>query len=153
MSKKTLTFTLESLPIQRFALLGVLLVLAACSSVPPTEHAEQRGGYSDEEQARLELIEQQYVNGEYKNLLASLDDDPLTESDGVLFRSDALKYQAFSHCSLGDTQPCRASFRQLLETNPGYQLTAAEHSHPQWGPIFADESRKVRSTRIWIKQE
>lgn len=152
MSKKTLTFMFQTVVPRRAIVVGAIALLSACAHVPEAEEIAQ-GAYTVAEQERLSEIEQHYVEGQYEALLASLTDDPLVENGGLAFRSDALKYQAFSQCSLGEEQACRQSFRDLLEENPGYQLSPAEHSHPLWGRIFATESRQIRSTRVWVKQE
>lgn len=48
----------------------------------------------------------------------------------------ANKYLAFIYCVSGDQKLCRNHFRNLLELNPNFELSAAEAGHPLWGPVF-----------------
>ena len=124
-------------------------VLAACAQTPSSN-----APYPDpKEQETLTHIEQLYLEGEYQNLLTQLQEEPLMQSGSLYFKTEARKYQAFSYCTLGDKPACRQQFQDLLEENPGYLLSKAENTHPVWGPIFATESKKIRSSRVWIKQE
>jgi len=124
-------------------------VLAACAQTPSPNALSP----DPKEQEALTHIEQLYLEGEYQNLLVQLQDEPLMQSGSLHFKTEARKYQAFSYCTLGDKPACRQQFQDLLEENPGYLLSQAENTHPVWGPIFATESRKIRSSRVWVKQE
>jgi hypothetical protein len=42
---------------------------------------------------------------------------------------------------------CRESFDALLRVSPGFELTAAEAGHPQWGRVFlAAKAASARTT-------
>ncbi|GAB5604757.1 TssQ family T6SS-associated lipoprotein [Sideroxyarcus sp. TK5] len=56
----------------------------------------------------------------------------------------ANKYLAFIHCVSGDQKSCRDHFRNVLEINPNFELSAAEAGHPLWGPVFRSVKGAVR---------
>lgn len=139
--------------LSRLGVASGILVLAACVHQPTVVDPEPYQPYTAEEKERLSQLEQLYIEGDYDGLLQSLNQEPLLEQGGTPFKTDAYKYQAFSYCTLGNKTACRTSFQKLLEANPGYLLTKAENTHPVWGPIFSVESRKMRSSRVWVKQD
>lgn len=141
MSKKFYTRTVGTV------LAGILLT--ACSSTPKAPPSP----YSPEEELILQTMQTSFSNGEYKELIKNIKAEPLMLSGSLAFRSEALKYQAFSQCITRARTACGRTFKQLLTANPDYQLTEAESTHPTWGPVFERENKKVQATRLRIQQQ
>lgn len=99
--------------------------------------------YTPAEEVLLEQIAAEFHEGEYKAVIKKVKEAPESTLGGLHFRTDALKYKAFSECVSRQARNCRSTFRQLLEFNPSFDLTPAEANHPQWGKVFAEE--KARS--------
>jgi hypothetical protein len=77
-----------------------------------------------------------YEDGAYKN--AALQCQTALDL-GLAARADqatAHKYLAFMVCVSGREKACREEFRRALAADPGFDLAAAEISHPVWGPVF-----------------
>ncbi|MDY0273222.1 MAG: TssQ family T6SS-associated lipoprotein [Advenella sp.] len=125
------------------------LLLGACSSTPKAPPSP----YSSEEEQVLQALESSFSNGAYKELIKNIKAEPLMLSGSLAFRSEALKYQAFSQCLTRARTACGKTFNQLLAANPDYQLTEAESTHPTWGPVFEKENKKVQATRLRIQQQ
>ena len=53
----------------------------------------------------------------------------------------ALKYMAFSYCVTAHPAPCRQAFDKALRLDPSFDLRPGEHSHPLWGPVFAQAKK------------
>jgi hypothetical protein len=54
----------------------------------------------------------------------------------------AAKYLAFSYCVSEQPNQCRFAFERALQIDPEFRLDSAEASHPLWGPVFAQASRR-----------
>ncbi|MDY0272002.1 MAG: TssQ family T6SS-associated lipoprotein [Advenella sp.] len=141
MSKKLYTRTIGTII--------VCLLLGACSATPKAPPSP----YSPEEEQALQALETSFSNGEYKALIKNISTEPLMLSGSLAFRSEALKYQAFSQCLTRARTACGRTFNQLLAANPNYQLTEAESTHPIWGPVFERENKKVQATRLRIRTQ
>ncbi|MCX5590761.1 TssQ family T6SS-associated lipoprotein [Alcaligenes endophyticus] len=125
--------------------------LAACAHKKPQPEPEPAPRYSAAEQALLAQLRNDYEQGNYEEIVRSLENNQLLQQGGEAFQTQAYRYQAFSYCSLEQAPACRNSFRALLQIDPGHSLSPAEYTHPIWGPIFAEESLKVRSSQIRIR--
>lgn len=116
----------------------LVTVLSACSSTPK----EPVSPYTPAEEILLQKIESDFHEGEYKTVINTVKKTPETSLGSVAYRSEALKYKAFSECVSRQQRNCRNTFRQLLEINPDFDLKASEVSHPQWGKVFTDEKKR-----------
>ena len=114
------------------------VLLTACSSGPE----EPVSPYTPAEEILLQQIETDFHAGEYKTVIANIKQTPETSIGSTAFRSEALKYKAFSECVTRHTTNCRKTFRQLLEINPDFNLKESEVSHPQWGKVFSAEKKR-----------
>jgi hypothetical protein len=74
---------------------------------------------------------------------------PIATTDGSLEttqRLRALKFLAFSHCSLPGAAAktaCRETFERAFRVSPSFDLAPAERGHPDWDPAFQQARRTV----------
>lgn len=116
----------------------LVALLSACSSTPE----EPTSLYTPTEEILLQNIETDFHEGEYKTVIRTVRQTPETSLGGLNFRSEALKYKAFSECVSRQQTNCRKTFRQLLEINPDFNLKESEANHPQWGKVFTAEKKR-----------
>ncbi|MHB1176217.1 MAG: TssQ family T6SS-associated lipoprotein [Sulfuriferula sp.] len=122
-----------------FCLIAAILA-SACSSAPIREIGLDRLAPRKAEQA-LSTGLKDYENGHYqlaaKNLQSALDNELTFKKDRVT----AHKYLAFVYCVTDRKKQCRDQFRDAMEIDPDFELSASEAGHPIWGPVF----REVRA--------
>ncbi|MDO5666781.1 MAG: TssQ family T6SS-associated lipoprotein [Alcaligenaceae bacterium] len=119
---------------------ALAVLLTACAGKPTVE--PELPPYTPAEEVLLEQIAADFHEGDYKAVIKKVKEAPETTLGGLPFRTDALKYKAFSECVSKQQRNCRSTFRGLLEFNPSFDLTAAEANHPQWGKVFAEEKKR-----------
>lgn len=119
------------------AALSVLLTACAGTSKAPEEPK-----MTPAEAILLEQIETNFHEGEYKVVIKTIKETPETTTGSHDFRTEALKYKAFSECVSRQPRNCRDSFRQLLALDPSFELSPAEANHPQWGKVFTAEKKR-----------
>jgi hypothetical protein len=119
---------------------ALVALLTACASKTTAPEAPL---YTPSEELLLEKISTLFHDGDYRAVIKKVKEMPEATLGGMSFRTDALKYKAFSECVSKQPRNCRNTFRQLLGFNPSFDLTPAESNHPQWGKVFAEE--KARS--------
>lgn len=120
-----------------FAVALLAAALAGCAQLP-----QQAGGgnavvlTSTEAQSRYQQGLSDYWENRHDTALAELNaalaSTQLTAQDAA----NAHKHIAFIHCLNGRELQCREQFQALLKLDPKFDLTAAESSHPQWGPVW-----------------
>ena len=96
------------------------------------------------DKARQELVSgiASYEDGAYKVASRQLQSALALGLESGAEQARAHKYLAFMHCVGGRDRLCRNEFRKALDTDPGFDLSAAESGHPTWGPVF----RKLKET-------
>lgn len=137
--------TIDSL--RRSARPALALVLAACltacaankpkpAPAPPPDPAEV--ARQQAEARGKDMLAKgvgEYEAGSYPQAEATLlSPDIWAASDTI--KISALKHLAFTYCVTERPALCRQSFERALQLDPNFDLTAAEHNHPLWGPEF-----------------
>lgn len=117
-------------------------LLTACAGFSKVPEVSKTPTMTPAEEILLEQIETQFHEGDYKTVIKTVKEAPETTLGGLAFRTDALKYKAFSECVSRQPRNCRSSFRRLLELNSDFDLTPAEANHPQWGKVFIAEKKR-----------
>lgn len=123
-------------------ILGSTLLAALLSACAGTPKEPELPAYTPAEEILLEQITADFHEGEYRSVIKKVKEAPETTLGGLAFRTEALKYKAFSECVSKQPRNCRSTFRSLLEFNPSFDLTPAEANHPQWGKVFAEEKKR-----------
>jgi len=121
----------------KFAVALLAAAVAGCAQLP-----QQAGSgsiavlSSTEAQSRYQQGLSDYRENRHDTALielnAALASTQLTAQDAA----NAHKHIAFIHCLNGRELQCREHFQALLKVDPKFDLTAAESSHPQWGPVW-----------------
>jgi len=118
----------------------ILAILSGCANVrlsesPPTQEA----------QAALSLIQDQYSAGEYGAVIRSVatSDDIATAPQSL--RIEAYKLQAFSYCVREYPQLCEETFLRILKIDPTFELIPTEAGHPNWASAFTSAQEKIKS--------
>ena len=123
-----------------------LVFLNACSSSPVRDIGLDKLAPRKAEQALASGLKS-YENGNYalaaKQLKSALDNELTFKSDQVM----AHKYLAFVHCASDRKRQCRAQFVEAFETDPDFELSAAEMGHPLWGPVYRDVQAQQRRNK------
>lgn len=118
-------------------------VLVACAPAkpkvepPPQPSAEEVARQQAEARGKEILAKgiAEYEAGSYAQAEATfLSQDIWAASDTI--KIAALKNLAFTYCVSERPALCRQSFERALQLDPNFDLTAAEHNHPLWGPEF-----------------
>jgi len=129
------------MPIRLLLLFMLAAFLAsACSSTPVRDIGLDKLAPRKAEQ-ELSSGLKNYENGHYQIAAKHLQN---ALNDGLTFKSDrvtAHKYLAFIYCVSDRKKQCREQFKEALEIDPDFELSAAEAGHPIWGPVF----REVRT--------
>lgn len=60
----------------------------------------------------------------------------------------ARKFTAFSYCLSNRMTLCQQEFEKILQSQPDFDLAAAEAGHPSWGPSFRRAKARVKSTVV-----
>lgn len=128
-----------SIRLLSFCLIAVFLA-SACSSAPIREIGLDKLAPRKAEQ-ELSAGLKYYENGHYqlaaKNLQSALNNELTFKKDRVT----AHKYLAFVYCVTDRKKQCRDQFRDAMEIDSDFELSASEAGHPIWGPVF----REVRT--------
>lgn len=132
-----------------FCSVATVTLLSACGSSSKQAKAPL---YTPTEEILLQQFESTYHDGKYNALIRQIRETPETELGGIAFRSEALKYKAFSECMVRQRTNCRNTFRKLLEINPEFNLTAAEANHPSWGTTFEAEKKRAEAQQARAQQ-
>lgn len=111
-------------------------MLAACSS-PKKE--EPKSPYSEKEQVLLEELRKKFTAGSYDAVIEDVSQMPEYQAGGLPFRTQSLKFLAFSQCVSNKVRDCTKTFDTILDLDPNFNLEPAEAGHPSWGPVFAKE--------------
>ena len=122
------------------------LLASACSSGPVRDIGLDKLSPRKAEQ-ELSSGLKSYENGQYplaaKHLQSALNGELTFKSDRVT----AHKYLAFIHCVSDRKKQCRGEFKEALEINPDFELSAAEAGHPLWGPVFKEGQAEQRQKK------
>jgi Tfp pilus assembly protein PilF len=125
-----------SIRLLSFCLIAAFLA-SACSSAPIREIGLDKLAPRKAEQ-ELSAGLKDYENGHYqlaaKNLQSALNNELTFKKDRVT----AHKYLAFVYCVTDRKKPCRDQFRDAMEIDPDFELSASEAGHPIWGPVFRE---------------
>ncbi len=87
-----------------------------------------------------------YNDGKYANAIRVFR-EPVFERAWPELRVRALRYLAFSYCVTEQLPQCRKSFVEILKLQPDFTLTAAERSHPIWGPVFTQVQKDQKEQK------
>lgn len=105
------------------------LILSGCANKPaPTPLLTPA-------QVKVGAGRSHFHNGEYGSAENDFLDYRIWNGD-TESKVESLKYLAFIYCVTERVTLCRHSFYKALQLNPGFELTAAESTHPLWGPEF-----------------
>jgi hypothetical protein len=154
----------------RAALAAAVIALSACATVgAPDDNGSTTtttipAGASAATTGDRELAAgvELYDKGEYVPAIRTLLTAQEIWSGPIETRVTAQKYVAFSHCLLDRPMPCKAAFGELLKMRPGFELSAAEAGHPQWGAAFAQAKQEAAAgaavqpaagSRLWTPAE
>jgi Tfp pilus assembly protein PilF len=88
-----------------------------------------------------------YENGSYRAAARQLRSALAQGLETRNAEARAHKYLAFMHCVDGRKSQCRDEFRQALDADPAFDLTAAEAGHPTWGPVFRKLKAPVKPAK------
>lgn len=136
----------------KFAVVLLAAAVAGCAQL-----AQQAGGdsiavlSSTEAQSRYLQGLSDYRENRHDTALielnAALASTQLTAQD----TANAHKHIAFIHCLNGRELQCREQFQALLKVDPKFDLTAAESSHPQWGPVWRSTKGAVEERLALVR--
>ncbi|MFA6120645.1 MAG: TssQ family T6SS-associated lipoprotein [Sideroxydans sp.] len=129
----------------RWLLVGLsTLLFSGCNVVSTCD--DGGGGIrlfgKDQVEQKLEIAVKEYEEGNYVTSMNSLDAVLATKSASRAQRIRANKYMAFISCISSHEKSCREYFKNILELNPDFNLSAAEAGHPIWGPVFKNVKDK-----------
>ncbi|WP_194723302.1 TssQ family T6SS-associated lipoprotein [Noviherbaspirillum malthae] len=121
----------------KFAVALLAAAVAGCAQLPQQAGSGSTAVLSSTEaQTRYQQGLSDYRENSHDTALielnAALASTQLTAQDAA----NAHKHIAFIHCLNGRELQCREQFQALLKVDPKFDLTAAESSHPQWGPVW-----------------
>lgn len=86
-------------------------------------------------QLKVEAGKSHFHSGEYGSAESDFLDSSIWSGDASS-KVESLKYLAFIYCVTERVTLCRHSFYKALQLDPGFELSAAESTHPLWGPEF-----------------
>jgi len=97
----------------------------------------------DQVEQKLEIGVKEYEEGNYVTSINALETVLATRTASRAQRIRANKYLAFISCISSREKSCREYFKNILEINPEFNLSAAEVGHPIWGPVFQSVKMKI----------
>lgn len=124
-----------------FLFLAAGFLASACSSAPVRDIGLDTLAPRKAEQ-ELSSGLKSYEDGHYQTAAKYLQS---ALNGGLMFKSDrvtAHKYLAFVHCVSDRKKQCREQFKEAMEIDPDFELSAAEADHPIWGPVFREVQAK-----------
>ncbi len=129
----------------RWLLVGLsTLLFSGCNVVSTCD--DGGGGIrlfgKDQVEQKLEIAVKEYEEGNYVTAMNSLEAVLATKSASRAQKIRANKYMAFISCISSREKSCREYFKNILEINPEFNLSAAEAGHPIWGPVFKNVKDK-----------
>ncbi len=129
------------------------LLLVGCASKQMAD-IDPNSPFSPAEQIILKDINSNFTAANYDNVIDKVNNTPEVSTGTLAFRSEALKYKAFSECLLEKTKDCASSFKKILKADPTFELADSEKNHPMWGKVFAKEKRMLtrKSTKAKSKK-
>ncbi len=71
--------------------------------------------------------------------------DALKETLSTDNQLKAHKFTAFSYCLSNRMTLCQQEFEKILQSQPDFELSAAEVGHPSWGPSFRRAKARIKS--------
>ena len=130
----------------RWLMVGLsALLLTGCNIVSTCDDAG--GGIrlfgKDQVEQKLEIAVKEYEDGNYVTSTNALEVVLATKTASRAQKIRANKYMAFISCISSHEKSCREYFKNILEINPDFNLSAAESGHPIWGPIFQSVKAKT----------
>lgn len=124
---KNSTIKIKTIVIVSLSILAI--GLSGCVSKPaPAPQLTQA-------QLKVEAGKSHFHSGEYGSAETNFLDASIWKG-GAASKIESLKYLAFIYCVTERVTLCRHSFYKALQLDPGFELTAAESTHPLWGPEF-----------------
>ena len=129
----------------RWLLVGLsTLLFSGCSVVSTCD--DGGGGIrlfgKDQVEQKLEIGVKEYEEGNYVSSMNALEAVLSTKTASRAQRIRANKYMAFISCISSHEKSCREYFKNILEVNPDFNLSAAEAGHPILGPVFKNVKDK-----------
>ncbi|MBA4381184.1 MAG: hypothetical protein C0406_01335 [Sideroxydans sp.] len=129
----------------RWLMVGLsTLLFTGCNVVSTCDDAG--GGIrlfgKDQVEQKLEIGVKEYEEGNYVSSTNALVDVLAAKTASRAQRIRANKYLAFISCISAHEKSCREYFKNILEINPDFNLSAAESGHPIWGPVFKNVKEK-----------
>lgn len=129
----------------RWLLVGLCtLLFSGCNVVSTCD--DGGGGIrlfgKDQVEQKLEIAVKEYEEGNYVTAMNALEAVLATKSASRAQKVRANKYMAFISCISSREKSCREYFKNILEINPEFNLSAAEAGHPIWGPVFKNVKDK-----------
>jgi|GEM_PF-1269910 len=97
----------------------------------------------DRVEQKLEIGVKEYEEGNYVSSMNALESVIAEKTASNSQKIRANKYMAFISCISSREKSCREYFRNILEINPDFNLSAAEAGHPIWGPVFQNVKAKM----------
>lgn len=74
--------------------------------------------------------------------------DALKETLSTDNQLKAHKFTAFSYCLSNRMTLCLQEFEKILQSQPDFDLAAAEAGHPSWGPSFRRAKARIKATAV-----
>lgn len=96
----------------------------------------------DQIEQKLEVGVKEYEEGNYVTSTNALEEVLAAKTVSRAQKIRANKYMAFISCISSREKSCREYFKNILEINPDFNLSAAEAGHPIWGPVFKNVKDK-----------
>jgi len=129
----------------RWLLVGLsTLLFSGCNVVSTCD--DGGGGIrlfgKDQVEQKLEIAVKEYEEGNYVTAMNALEAVLATKTASRAQKVRANKYMAFISCISSREKSCREYFKNILEINPEFNLSAAEAGHPIWGPVFKNVKDK-----------
>jgi hypothetical protein len=97
----------------------------------------------DRVEQKLEIGVKEYEEGNYVSSMNALESVVAEKTASNSQKVRANKYMAFISCISSREKSCREYFKNILEMNPDFNLSAAEAGHPIWGPVFQNVKVKM----------
>ncbi len=129
----------------RWLMVGLsTLLFTGCNVVSTCDDAG--GGIrlfgKDQVEQKLEIGVKEYEEGNYVSSTNALEDVLAAKTASRAQKIRANKYLGFISCISAHEKSCREYFKNILEINPDFNLSAAESGHPIWGPVFKNVKEK-----------
>jgi len=111
------------------------LIASICFALGGCKTTQQKPIQLTPAQIKMDAGKASFQNGEYGAAEVNFLDASIWQGDKT-YQVESLKHLAFIYCVTDRITLCRHSFYKAIQLDPGFELTAAESTHPLWGPEF-----------------